>query len=71
MPLLALLITDAHNMEALMLALPAGTTVTTLELTEAEWAKTPERIASEYLLPMAYQSQQERARAAAAESVCS
>ena len=62
MPILALIVTDAHNAESLMLALPAGTVITSLQLTRAEWAKTPERIVSEYGLPMVYKSQQEWAR---------
>lgn len=60
MPLMALIVTDAHNIEALVLGLPAGSTYTLLELTEAEWAKSPERLASEYLLPIVARTQQQR-----------
>ena len=59
----ALLVTDGHNLDALYTALPAGTTVTTLELTAAEWAKTPERLTSEYLLPMVARTQLARREA--------
>lgn len=61
MPLVALIVTDEHNHEALVLGLPAGTTYTVLELTEAEWAKPPERLVSEYMLPIMARTQQERA----------
>jgi hypothetical protein len=58
MPILALIVTDEHNLDALMLALPGGTTYTTLELTDAEWAKPPLRLVSEYLVEIAARSQQ-------------
>jgi len=41
-----------------MLALPAGTAVTTLTLSEAEIDKTSARIASEYVLPMTVRTRQ-------------
>lgn len=59
MPLLALIVTDAHNAEAIMAALPAGTVFTSLELSTAEWAKASERLASEYLLPVVARTKQE------------
>ena len=59
----ALLVTDGHNLDALYAALPAGTTVTTLELTAAEWSKPADRLASEYLLPMVARTQLARREA--------
>ena len=56
--LLAVIMTDAHNLESLMVALPAGTTVTTLTLSEAELDKSSARIASEYVLPMTVRTRQ-------------
>ena len=56
--LLAIIMTDAHNAESLLLALPAGTTVTTLTLSEAELDKPSARIASEYVLPMTVRTRQ-------------
>ena len=55
---LAVLVTDAHNMESLYAALPAGTTVTTLTLSDAEWPQDAAALASQYLLPMAARTRQ-------------
>ena len=57
--LLVLLATDAHNAQSLMQMLPPQTVYTALELTSAEWGKTSERIASEYLVPIVARTQQQ------------
>lgn len=62
MPLLVLLVTDAHNADGVAMALPPGTVYTTLQMTEAEWQKTPASLASEYLLPIVARSQQQWAQ---------
>lgn len=59
MPLLALVVTDAHNAETLFAALPGGAIYTTVKLSNAEWQKSPERLASEYGVPVIARSQQE------------
>ena len=56
--LLAVLVTDPHNTESLYAALPAGTTVTTLVLSEDEWALRPEQMASRYLVAMSARTRQ-------------
>jgi len=56
--LLAVIVTDPHNTEALYAALPAGTTVTTLVLSEDEWALRPEQMASRYLVAIAARTRQ-------------
>ena len=62
MPLVAFIVTDQHNAEALYTALPAGTVFTTLTLTKAQWSLSPERLAAEYGVPVIARSQQEWAK---------